>query len=97
MPLSANPVSRVLEPSRSVRFEGHARSDGLRDIEAQLSEPLAQFPCAAIQLPAGGQRDNHDDGRKPFRRGRCHAPDTGGEARRLYYPRRQREAKAGSD
>ena len=34
MPLSAAPVSRMRKHTRSVRFEGYARADGLRDIEA---------------------------------------------------------------
>ena len=185
MPLSEDPVSRILKHTRSVRFEGYARSDGLWDIEAHLTdvkpddyqlapgvrpagspvhdmwirltidrrmnvvgagastdampyppycaaiapdyaalaglnlmrgfrqalyerfggvggcthltELLAQFPSAAIQVLAGEQRDNHDYGRKPFQLDRCHALDTGGEAVRLYYPRWQREAKTGTD
>jgi hypothetical protein len=185
MPLSAETVSRVRKHSRSVRFEGYARADGLWDIEAHLTdikpddyelapgvrpagspvhdmwvrltidrkmnvigaeaatdampyppycaaiapdytalaglnlmrgfrkalyqrfanvagcthltELLAQFPSAAIQVLAGEQRDNHDDGRKPFQLDRCHALDTGSEAVRLYYPRWQREAKTGTE
>ncbi len=185
MPLSADPVSRVLKHTRSVRFEGYARADGLWDIEAHLTdvkpddyrlapgvrpagspvhdmwvrlcidrkmnviraeastdampyppycaaiapdysalaglnlmrgfrkalherfglvrgcthltELLGQFPSAAVQVLAGEQRDNHDDGRKPFQLDRCHALETGGEAVRLYYPRWQREAKTGTD
>ena len=34
MPLSAAPVSRIHEHTRSLRFEGHVRADGLRDIDA---------------------------------------------------------------
>ena len=30
MPLSAEPVSRIRKHSRSVRFEGYARADGLQ-------------------------------------------------------------------
>lgn len=183
MPLSAAPVSRVRKHTRSARFEGYAREDGLWDIEAHLTdvkpedyllapgvraggspvhdmwirltidgrmnvvsveactdampyppfcaapdygvlaglnlmrgfrkalyerfgdvrgcthltELLGQFPSAAIQVLAGEQRDNHDDGRKPFQLDRCHALDTGGEAVRLYYPRWQRAAKTGTD
>jgi len=185
MPLSAEPASRIRKHTRSVRFEGYARADGLWDIEAHLTDvkpddyPLApgvrpagspvhemwirltidrrmnvvsaeactdampyppycaavapdyaalaglnlmrgfrqalyarfgnvsgcthltellgQFPSAAIQVLAGEQRDNHDDGRKPFQLDRCHALDTGGEAVRLYYPRWQRAAKTGTD
>lgn len=185
MPLSADPVPRIRKHTRSVRFEGYARADGLWDIEAHLTdikpddyllapgvrpagspvhdmwirltidrkmnvmgaeactdampyppycaaiapdyaalaglnlmrgfrqalhervglvrgcthltELLAQFPSAAIQVLAGEQRDNHDDGRKPFQLDRCHALDTGGEAVRLYYPRWHREAKTGTD
>ena len=185
MPLSADPAPRVRKHTRSVRFEGYARADGLWDIEAHLTdvkpddyqlapgvrpagspvhdmwirltidrkmnvvgaeactdampyppycagiapdyaalaglnlmrgfrkalherfglargcthltELLGQFPSAAIQVLAGEQRDNHDDGRKPFQLDRCHALDTGGEAVRLYYPRWQREAKTGTD
>ena len=185
MTLSADLVSRVLKHTRSVRFEGYARADGLWDIEAHLTdvkpddyelapgvrpagspvhdmwvrltidrrmnvvgaeastdampyppyctaitpdyaalaglnlmrgfrkalyerfggvggcthltELLGQFPSAAIQVLAGEQRDNHDDGRKPFQLDRCHALDTGSEAVRLYYPRWQRAAKSGSD
>ena len=185
MPLSADPVSRIRKHTRSVRFDGYARADGLWDIEGHLTDvkpedyPLApgvrpagspvhdmwirltidrrmnvvsdeastdampyppycagiapdyaalaglnlmrgfrkalyerfgavrgcthltellgQFPSAAIQVLAGEQRDNHDDGRKPFQLDRCRALDTGGEAVRLYYPRWQREAKTGAD
>lgn len=185
MPLAAEPITRILKHSRSVRFEGYARSDGLWDIEAHLTdikpedyplapgvrqagspvhdmwirltvdrkmnvvsaqactdampyppfcagiapdytaltglnlmrgyrkalyerfggvhgcthltELLSQFPSAAIQVLAGEQRDNYDNGRKPFQLDRCHALETGGEAVRLYYPRWQREAKTGSD
>ena len=185
MPLSADPVSRIRKHTRSVRFEGYARADGLWDIEAHLTdvkpddyllapgvrpagspvhdmrirltidrrmnvvsaeactdampyppycaaiapdyaalaglnlmrgfrkalyerfglvsgcthltELLGQFPSAAIQVLAGEQRDNHDDGRKPFQLDRCHALDAGGEAVRLYYPRWRREAKTATD
>jgi hypothetical protein len=185
MPLSAHPVSRIPKHSRSVRFEGYARADGLWDIEAHLvdtkpqdyllapgvraagspvhdmwirltidrqmnvigaeactdampytphcgaiapdyaaleglnlmrgfrkalyerfgsvrgcthlTELLGQFPSAAIQVLAGEQRDNHDDGKKPFQLDRCHALDTGGQAVRLYYPRWQSAAKTGTD
>ncbi len=185
MPLSAAPVSRIRKHTRSVRFEGYARADGLWDIEAHLTdvkpvdqplptdvrpagspvhemwirltidrrmnvvsaeastdampyppycagiapdyaalaglnlmrgfrkalhqrfglvrgcthltELLGQFPSAAIQVLVGEQRDNHDNGRKPFEFDRCHALDTGGEAVRLYYPRWQRKAKTGTD
>ncbi|MBE0614792.1 MAG: DUF2889 domain-containing protein [Burkholderiales bacterium] len=185
MPLSANPISRIRKHTRSVRFEGYARADGLWDIEAHLTdvkpedyplapgvrpagspvhemwvrltidrrmnvitaeastdampyppycaaiapdyaalaglnlmrgfrkalyerfghvngcthvtELLAQFPSAAIQVLAGEQRDNHDDGTKPFQLDRCHALATSGEAVRLYYPRWQRELKTGTD
>jgi len=185
MPLSADPASRIRKHTRSVRFEGYARADGLWDIEAHLTdvkpddyllapgvcpagspvhdmwvrltidgrmnvisaeacsdampypphcaaiapdyaalaglnlmrgfrkalherfgavrgcthltELLGQFPSAAIQVLAGEQRDNHDDGRKPFQLDRCHALDSGGEAVRLYYPRWRREAKTGTD
>ena len=39
MPLSAtNPVSRIRNHTRSVRFEGYARADRLRDIEAHLTD-----------------------------------------------------------
>jgi hypothetical protein len=62
-----------------------------------LTELLSQFPSAAIQVLAGEQRDNHDDGSKPFQLDRCHALDTGGEGVRLYYPRWQRAAKTGTD
>jgi hypothetical protein len=62
-----------------------------------LTELLGQFPSAAVQVLAGEQRDNHDDGRKPFQLDRCHALDTGGETVRLYYPRWQRAAKTGTD
>lgn len=62
-----------------------------------LTELLGQFPSAAIQLLAGEQRDNHDDGRKPFQLDRCHALDSGGEAVRPYCPRWRREAKTGID
>ncbi len=186
MPLSADSISRTRKHSRSVRFEGYARADGLWDIEAHLTdikpqdyllapgvrpagspvhdmwvrltidsrmnvvraeacadavpyppycdsiapayaglaglnllrgfreavqerfgairgcthltELLNQFPSAAIQTFASEQRDNQDDGRKPFQLDRCHALDTSrGEAVRLYYPRWQRAAKTGSD
>lgn len=185
MPLSANPVSRIRKHSRSIRFEGYARADGLWDIEAHLTdikpddyllapgvrpagspvhemwvrltidrrmnviqaeastdampyppycaaiapdyaalaglnlmrgfrkalyerfgqvhgcthvtELLGQFPSAAIQVLAGEQRDNYDDGTKPFQLDRCHALDTRGVAVRLYYPRWQREVKTGTD
>jgi hypothetical protein len=184
MPLSAaEPLTRIRKHTRSVRFEGYARSDGLWDIEAHLldikpddyllapgvrpagspvhdmwirvtidrkmnviaaeactdampypphcaaifpdyaglaglnlmrgfrkalyerfgavrgcthlTELLGQLPSAAIQVFAGEQRDNHDDGRKPFQLDRCHALDTSGEAVRLYYPRWQ--LKTGTD
>jgi Protein of unknown function (DUF2889) len=62
-----------------------------------MTELLSQLPSAAIQVLAGEQRGNHDDGRKPFHLDRCHALDTGGEAVRLYYPRWRREAKTGTD
>jgi hypothetical protein len=185
MPLSAAPVSRIRKHTRSVRFDGYARADGLWDIEGHLTdvkpedyalapgvrpagspvhdmwirltmdrrmnvvsveactdampyppycaapapdyavlaglnlmrgfrkalferfgaargcthltELLGQFPSAAIQVLAGEQSDNHDDGTKPFQLDRCHALDTGGEAVRLYYPRWRREAKTGTD
>jgi hypothetical protein len=185
MPLSAAPVSRIRKHTRSVRFEGYARADGLWDIEGHLTdvkpedyalapgvrpagspvhdmwirltldrgmnvlsveactdampyppycaapapdyaalaglnlmrgfrkalferfsgvggcthltELLGQFPSAAIQVLAGEQPDNHDDGTKPFQLDRCRALDTGGEAVRLYYPRWRREAKTGTD
>ena len=38
MPLSADPVPRIRKHTRSVRFEGHARADGLWDIEANLTD-----------------------------------------------------------
>jgi hypothetical protein len=185
MPLSTEPVPRIRKHTRSVRFEGYARADGLWDIEAHLTdikpddyllapgvrpagspvhdmwirltidrkmnvvgaeactdampyppycaaialdyatlaglnlmrgfrqalherfglvrgcthltELLAQFPSAAIQVLAGEQRDNYDDGRKPFQLDRCHALETGSEAVRLYYPRWHRAAKTGTD
>ena len=185
MPLSADSSSRILKHTRSVRFEGYARADGLWDIEAHLSdvkpedyllapgvrpagspvhdmwirltvdrrmnviraeastdampyppycasiapdyaalaglnlmrgfrkalharfglvrgcthltELLGQFPSAAVQVLAGEQRDNHDDGRKPFQLDRCHALDSGADAVRLYYPRWRREVKTGTD
>lgn len=185
MPLSADPISRIRKHTRSIRFEGYARADGLWDIEAHLTdvkpedyvlapgvrpagnpvhdmwvrltidrkmnvvraeacteampyppycaaiapdyaalaglnlmrgfrkalherfglvrgcthltELLGQFPSAAIQVLASEQRDNHDDGRKPFQLDRCHALESGGDAVRLYYPRWRREAKTGTD
>lgn len=185
MPLSAESVSRIHKHTRSVRFEGYARADGLWDIEAHLTdvkpqdyalapgvraagspvhdmwirltidrqlnvvraevstdampyppycaaiapdyaalaglnlmrgfrqavyerfanvsgcthltEVLSQFPSAAIQTLAGEQRDNHDNGKKPFQLDRCHALASEGEAVRLYYPRWQRAAKTGTD
>lgn len=62
-----------------------------------LTEVLSQFPSAAIQVLASEQRDNHDDGSKPFQLDRCHALDTGGLAVRQYYPRWQRAAITGTD
>jgi len=62
-----------------------------------LTELLAQFPSAAVQVFAGEQRDNYDDGTKPFHLDRCHALDTSGEAVRHYYPRWQRARKTGTD
>ena len=38
MPLSADFPSRILKHTRSVRFEGYARADGLWDIEAHLTD-----------------------------------------------------------
>jgi hypothetical protein len=38
MPLSAESVPRILKHTRSVRFEGYARADGLWDIEAHLTD-----------------------------------------------------------
>src|SRR3989337_2850721 len=38
MPLSADPISRIRKHTRSVRFEGYARADGLWDIEAHLTD-----------------------------------------------------------
>ena len=87
MPLSADPVPRIRKHTRSVRFDGHARADGAS----------GQFRSAAVQVLAGEQRDNHGDGRKPFELDRCHAPETGDAAVRLYYPGRRREAKTGTD
>jgi hypothetical protein len=38
MPLSAAPVIRPRRHTRSVRFEGHARTDGLWGIEAHITD-----------------------------------------------------------
>ena len=38
MPLSVTPVSRIRKHTRSVRFDGYARADGLWDIEAHLTD-----------------------------------------------------------
>ncbi len=38
MPLSADSPSRIRKHTRSVRFEGYARADGLWDIEAHLTD-----------------------------------------------------------
>lgn len=37
MPLSAAAVTRTRRHSRSVRFDGHTRTDGLWDIEAHIT------------------------------------------------------------
>ena len=81
---------------RGFRMALHERFGLVRGC-THLTELLGQFPSAAIQVLAGEQRDNHDDGRKPFQLDRCHALDTGGEAVRLYYPRWRRVAKTGTD
>jgi hypothetical protein len=80
---------------RGFRKELHERFGALRGC-THVTELLSQFPSAAIQLFAGEQRDNYDDGTKPFHLDRCHALDTAGEAVRLYYPRWRRAAKTGT-
>lgn len=56
MPLSAVPLSlsRIRKHTRSVRFEGYARADGLWDIEAHLTDikPI-DVPLASGVRPAG--------------------------------------------
>jgi hypothetical protein len=54
MPLSADPSSRILKHTRSVRFEGYARADGLWDIEAHLTDIKPEDYLLAPGLrPAG--------------------------------------------
>src|SRR5471030_2456367 len=54
MPLSATSVSRISKHTRSVRFEGYARTDGLWDIEGHLTDVKPEdYPLAPGVRPAG--------------------------------------------
>jgi hypothetical protein len=52
-----------------------------------LTEMLAGLPTAAIQTFAGEQREEREDGRKPFQLDQCHALETTTETVRTLYPK----------
>ena len=52
-----------------------------------LTEMLGGLPTAAIQTFAGEQREEREDGRKPFQLDQCHALETTTETVRLLYPK----------
>jgi hypothetical protein len=52
-----------------------------------LTEMLAGLPTAAIQTFAGEQREEREDGRKPFQLDQCHALETTTETVRVLYPK----------
>ena len=51
-----------------------------------LTEMLGGLPTAAIQTFAGEQREEREDGRKPFQLDQCHALETTTETVRTLYP-----------
>ena len=52
-----------------------------------LTEMLGGLPTAAIQTFAGEQREEREDGRKPFQLDQCHALETTTETVRTLYPK----------
>jgi hypothetical protein len=52
-----------------------------------LTEMLGGLPTAAIQTFAGEQREEREDGRKPFQLDHCHALETTTETVRVLYPK----------
>jgi len=52
-----------------------------------LTEMLAGLPTAAIQTFAGEQREEREDGRRPFQLDQCHALETGSETVKSLYPK----------
>lgn len=54
MPQSAHTASRVRKHTRSVRFEGYARADGLWDIEAHLTDVKPEDYLLAPGVRAAG-------------------------------------------
>jgi hypothetical protein len=58
---------------------------------SHLSELLLSLPTAAIQTYATFQRDNDDQGEKPFQLDRCHALDTTSTTVKRYYPKWHRQ------
>src|SRR3989304_5983598 len=54
MPLTAESLPRIRKHTRSVRFEGYARADGLWDIDAHLTDVKPDdYPLAPGVCPAG--------------------------------------------
>lgn len=58
---------------------------------SHLTELLLSLPTAAIQTYATFQRDNEDQGEKPFQLDRCHALDTTSATVKRYYPKWHRK------
>jgi hypothetical protein len=52
-----------------------------------LTEMLGGLPTAAIQTFAGEQREEREDGRKPFQLDQCHALETTTDTVRTLYPK----------
>jgi hypothetical protein len=52
-----------------------------------LTEMLGGLPTAAIQTFAGEQREEREDGRKPFQLDQCHALESSTETVRSLYPK----------
>jgi hypothetical protein len=59
MPLSAAPVSRIRKHTRSVRFEGYARADGLWDSPPHRRQPRRRQEAVPLDrchaLDSGGK------------------------------------------
>ena len=74
----------------------HAVKELYRDVKGctHLNELLIQMPTAAVQSFAGQNRDNHDDGRKPFQLDRCHALASNSANVLRFYPKWYREDTA---
>jgi hypothetical protein len=60
-----------------------------------LTEMLGGFPTAAIQTFAGENREEREDGRRPFQLDQCHALDTAGETVKKWYPKWYRGTSGG--